>query len=90
MQRVAPLGLAPHVENVACRPHAFQWLDAQTFVADGTKGEWLIEQCNIDATHIGRRRHQKFVAGIAKQRTARKVTQHRVVLDLDKSHQVGQ
>lgn len=57
---------------------------------DQSEGEGRIEQRHVDATRVGAIGEHIFVAGIAEQRTAREVEEHRVILNFTERHQVGQ
>ena len=77
------------IENVARRPAVAIGLNAQRVVTEQGKRVRRIEQGHIDAAQVGRTGDQIVVAGIAQQRAARQVGQHRVVLHLAERHQVG-
>ena len=90
MQRVAADGLALYIEYVARRAHVGQGLNGNDVVAQRAEARGMVEQCHVDAAHVGRAGHQVVVSGGAQQRAARQVAHGRVVLYFHQSHQVRQ
>ena len=90
MQRVARHNTSADIEDVTGRTHAGKGFYTEGTMLQHLEGEGLIKQCHVEASFVGRAGHDIFITRMTKQRTARQVMQHRVVLDLNQCHKVRQ